>query len=38
VSLPAAYFLFLGGATLTYLVLVEVAKRFLVRRLVRPKT
>jgi Mg2+-importing ATPase len=33
VPLPAAYFLFLGAATLTYLVLVEIAKRALVRRL-----
>jgi Mg2+-importing ATPase len=33
VRLPAAYFLFLGLATLTYLALVEVAKRPLMRRL-----
>jgi Mg2+-importing ATPase len=30
--LPAAYFLFLSGVTLTYLVLVELAKRYLLRR------
>jgi P-type Mg2+ transporter len=30
--LPAIYFLFLAGATLTYLLLVEIAKRFLLRR------
>jgi Mg2+-importing ATPase len=28
-SLPAGYFLFLAGATLTYLLLVEIAKRYL---------
>ena len=33
VPLPGAYFLFLGGVTLTYLALVEVAKRRLMRRL-----
>jgi P-type Mg2+ transporter len=33
VPLPAGYFLFLGAATLTYLVLVEIAKRSLVRHL-----
>jgi P-type Mg2+ transporter len=33
VPLPATYFLFLGAATLTYLVLVEIAKRVLVRHL-----
>ena len=35
VPLPPAYFLFLGGATATYLVLVEVVKRRLISRLVR---
>jgi Mg2+-importing ATPase len=30
--LPAVYFLFLAGATLTYLLLVEIAKRFLLHR------
>jgi Mg2+-importing ATPase len=30
--LPAVYFAFLAAATVTYLLLVEVAKRFLVRR------
>ena len=34
VPLPAMYFLFLGLATGTYLVLVEIAKRVLVRRLI----
>jgi len=34
VPLPPAYFVFLGGATLTYLVLVEGVKRRLLRRLV----
>jgi P-type Mg2+ transporter len=34
VPLPATYFLFLGLATGTYLVLVEIAKRVLVRRLI----
>lgn len=34
VPLPAMYFLFLGLATATYLVLVELAKRVLVRRLI----
>jgi P-type Mg2+ transporter len=33
VPLPGAYFVFLGGVTLTYLVLVEVVKRQLMRRL-----
>ena len=33
VPLPGAFFVFLGGATLTYLVLVEVVKRRLMRRL-----
>jgi Mg2+-importing ATPase len=33
VTLPGAYFVFLGGVTLTYLVLVEVVKRRLMRRL-----
>jgi Mg2+-importing ATPase len=33
VPLPGPYFLFLGAATLTYLVLVEIAKRSLARRL-----
>jgi Mg2+-importing ATPase len=33
VPLPGAYFAFLGGVTLTYLVLVEVVKRRLMRRL-----
>lgn len=33
VPLPGPYFLFLAGATATYLVLVEIAKRRLVRRL-----
>jgi Mg2+-importing ATPase len=33
VPLPGTYFLFLGAATLTYLVLVEIAKRSLARRL-----
>jgi Mg2+-importing ATPase len=33
VPLPAAYFVFLGGVTLTYLLLVEVVKRRLMRRL-----
>ena len=31
--LPGAYFLFLGGVTMTYLVLVEVVKRRLMRQL-----
>jgi Mg2+-importing ATPase len=30
--LPAVYFAFLAAATVTYLLLVEVAKRFLVRK------
>jgi Mg2+-importing ATPase len=34
VALPLSYFAFLAGATLTYLVLVEVVKRRLIRRLV----
>ena len=34
VPLPLAYFAFLAGATLTYLVLVEGVKRRLLRRLV----
>jgi Mg2+-importing ATPase len=34
VPLPLSYFVFLAGATLTYLVLVEVVKRRLIRRLV----
>jgi Mg2+-importing ATPase len=34
VPLPLSYFAFLAGATLTYLVLVEVVKRRLIRRLV----
>jgi Mg2+-importing ATPase len=34
VPLPLSYFLFLAGATVTYLVLVEVVKRRLIRRLV----
>jgi Mg2+-importing ATPase len=33
VPLPAAYFMFLGGVTVTYLVLVEVVKRRLMRKL-----
>ena len=33
VPLPGAYFVFLGGATLTYLALVEVVKRRLMRQL-----
>jgi Mg2+-importing ATPase len=33
VPLPGAYFVFLGGVTMTYLVLVEVVKRRLMRRL-----
>ncbi|HXJ78705.1 MAG TPA: magnesium-translocating P-type ATPase [Candidatus Methylomirabilis sp.] len=33
VPLPGAYFVFLGGATITYLILVEVVKRRLMRRL-----
>src|SRR5260370_20786791 len=32
VPLPGLYFLFLAGATLTYLLLVEVVKRILMRR------
>ena len=35
VPLPGVYFVFLGGVTLTYLVLVEVVKRRLMRRTVR---
>jgi Mg2+-importing ATPase len=31
--LPASFFLFVAGATLTYLSLVEIVKRRLVRRL-----
>jgi P-type Mg2+ transporter len=34
VPLPAAYFLFLSAATLTYLALVEFAKRLLLRRMI----
>jgi len=34
VPLPPSYFVFLAGATLTYLVLVEMVKRRLIRRLV----
>jgi Mg2+-importing ATPase len=34
VPLPLRYFVFLAGATVTYLVLVEVVKRRLIRRLV----
>jgi Mg2+-importing ATPase len=34
VPLPPTYFLFLGGATMTYLVLVELVKRRLIKRLV----
>jgi len=33
VPLPRAYFVFLGGVTMTYLVLVELVKRRLMRRL-----
>ena len=33
VPLPGAYFVFLGGATTTYLILVELVKRRLMRRL-----
>ena len=33
VPLPGAYFVFLGGVTVTYLVLVEVVKRRLMRKL-----
>ncbi len=33
VPLPGAYFMFLGGVTTTYLVLVEVVKRRLMRKL-----
>jgi Mg2+-importing ATPase len=33
VSLPGAYFVFLGGATMTYLLLVEAVKRRLMRTL-----
>jgi Mg2+-importing ATPase len=33
VPLPGAYFVFLGGVTLTYLVLVELVKRRLMRKL-----
>jgi len=33
VPLPGAYFVFLGGATVTYLILVELVKRRLMRRL-----
>jgi Mg2+-importing ATPase len=33
VPLPGAYFVFLGGITMTYLVLVEVVKRRLMRKL-----
>jgi P-type Mg2+ transporter len=33
VPLPGAYFVFLGGATMTYLLLVEVVKRRLMRKL-----
>jgi Mg2+-importing ATPase len=35
VPLPAAYFVFLAGATLTYLALVELAKRLLTRHIAR---
>jgi hypothetical protein len=40
VPLPSGYFVFLGGVTLTYLVLVEVVKRRLMRKLlgVGPET
>jgi P-type Mg2+ transporter len=34
--LPAGYFLFLSGVTFSYLVLVELAKRYLLRRQARP--
>jgi P-type Mg2+ transporter len=34
--LAAGYFLFLSGVTLSYLVLVELAKRYLLRRQARP--
>jgi len=33
VPLPSAYFVFLGGVTMTYLVLVELVKRRLMRKL-----
>ena len=33
VPLPGAYFVFLGGVTMTYLVLVELVKRRLMRKL-----
>jgi Mg2+-importing ATPase len=33
VPLPGAYFVFLGGVTVTYLVLVELVKRRLMRKL-----
>ena len=33
VPLPGVYFVFLGGVTITYLVLVEVVKRRLMRQL-----
>jgi hypothetical protein len=33
VALPGAYFVFLGGVTMTYLVLVELVKRRLMRTL-----
>jgi Mg2+-importing ATPase len=36
VPLPPAFFLFLGGATVTYLALVEAVKRRVIRRLVGP--
>jgi Mg2+-importing ATPase len=38
VPLPGAYFVFLGGVTITYLVLVEVVKRRLMRKLLGMKT
>jgi Mg2+-importing ATPase len=34
VPLPAGFFLFLGAVTVTYLLLVEIAKRQLITRLV----
>ena len=33
IPLPLAFFVFLGGATITYLLLVEIVKRKLMRRL-----
>jgi P-type Mg2+ transporter len=35
VPLPGAYFVFLGGVTTTYLALVELVKRRLMRKLLR---